>query len=501
MDEFLIKELEFDLTSSDLGTRRHALISLSNMSRTPLIFSIFKRVMTEDEHPEIQYLARKFFNEWRPAFEAQEPTEQPQVFTKGEIDAGQVKQSFVSQNRQIKLEVAKQIIERQDKRALPLVVDALEKEKDPFVISALVKAVGAVGDANQITLMQGFLKHEDSRVRANTVEGLDMIGDDLCFPILVPMLQDPDNRVKGNTIKALMGFDEGAAKDLIVKLSKSTKEGRRASACFCLHLADADWVEEILLEMVKKEETLDLLKTECEMLAEHGSIESVGWLAMSLETAGREKGLCYKFALDALTQKYALEPSRVQELSKQARKAIEPTSPPKNVDFEQSRWDMDAIKDILPKKGKRRGRRLRDKKKRDGGEKAPAVSASAGGFQWPEGSRYLIPAGIGVLIVVIVGISALFGPGRGSTKPTEQPVVAGKKVSLTCRVRFIDRRKSTMTLAHGHRYYLGKFPKGTDLSHIKVRDIVTIKGTQTTQRHFDAVVVNCTSVEKAKASQ
>ena len=82
------------------------------------------------------------------------------------------------------------------------------------------------------------------------------------------MLQDPDNRVKGNTIKALMGYDEGAAKDLIVKLSKSTKEGRRASACFCLHVAEAEWVEEILLDMVKKEDSIDLLKTECELMAE-----------------------------------------------------------------------------------------------------------------------------------------------------------------------------------------------------------------------------------------
>ena len=498
MDEFLIKELEFDLTSSDLGTRRHALISLSNMSRTALIFGIFKRVMTEDQHPEIQYLARRFFNEWRPSFEAAEAAQEtPQVFTKGELNAGQVKQSFVQKNRQIKLEVAKQIIERQDKRALPLVVDALEKEKDPFVISALVKAVGAVGDANQITLLQTFLKHEDSRVRANTVEGLDMIGDDLCFPILVPMLQDPDNRVKGNTIKALMGYDEGAAKDLIVKLAKSTKEGRRASACFCLHVAEAEWVEEILLDMIKKEESTDLLKTECELMAEHGSIESVGTLANLLETAGREKGLCFKFALDALCQKYALEPSRVQELKQAAKPKPAPKEEEKKIDFEQSRWDMDAIKDILPKKPKRRGKRLRDKKKGDKG--TAAAAAATAGFQWPEGSRYLIPAGIGVLIMVIVGMAALFSDGRGSTsKPTEKPVVAGKKVTLTCRVRFIDRRKSTMTLAHGHRYYLAKFPKDTDLSHVKVRDVVTIKGTQTSQRHFDAVVINCTSVEKVK---
>ena len=110
------------------------------------------------------------------------------------------------------------------------------------------------------------------------------------------------------------------------------------------------------------------------------------------------------------------------------------------------------------KKPKRRGKRLRDKKVGgDGAKPAAAAAASGSGLQWPEGARYLVPAGIGVLIMVIVGISALLSDGRGgSTQPAEQPVVAGKKVTLTCRVRFIDRRKSTMTLAHGPPLLLGQ---------------------------------------------
>jgi len=534
MDEFLIKELEFDLKSPDLGTRRHALISMSNMSRSEPIFEIFRRVMTDDKHPEIQYLARKFFNEWRPTFE-QQPVEQPQVFTRSDvIDEGQVRQSFISKNRQIKLEVAKQIIERRDKRALPMVVDALQKEDDPFVISALVKAVGAVGDTAQITVLQTYLKHEDSRVRANTVEGLDMIGDDLVFPILVPMLQDPDNRVKGNTIKALLGYDEDAARELIVKLARSTKEGRRASACFCLQVAEMPWVEEILLGMIQREESVDLLKTQCELLAEVGSETSVGPLAVRLETAGRDKGRCYKFALDALCKRLEIDEAKVEDLKRQAREPATTDSgggtsetsyelqkvqlpggagageAEKKVDFEQSRWDMDAIKDILPKTPKRSGaRRLgaggkarggKDGAGKTAGDKGGAGEAKPGllAFKLPEGASYLVPAGVGVILIFFAVMAWSFsGSGGGDAGPVRPTVQPGASVTLTCRVRFIDRKKSTMTLAHGHRYYLGRFPKEVDLSQVKVRDVVKVTGVQTTERHFDAVVLDCTTVEPA----
>ena len=508
MDEFLIKELEFDLRSSDLGTRRHALISLSNMSRSPHIFKLFKRAMSEDAHPEIQYLARKFYNEWRPFFEKQEePVEAPNVFTGDEFNSKEVKQSFLSKNPRLKLQVIKQLIEKKDERALPLVEEALQKEKEPFVISSLVKAVGAIGDSSHITLLQGFLKHDDSRVRANTVEGLEMIGDDLCFPILVPMLQDPDNRVKANTIKALMRYDEEGAKDLILKLAKSSKEGRRASACFCLHVAEVEWVEEVLMGMIKCEDSIDLLKKECELLGAHGSIDSVGWLANKLEFSSREEGLCYKYALNTLSKKFSLDEQRIAELKESAKGEAAPDVPPtksekqeQSIDYDQSSWDMDAIKDILPKKKKKgvspgpsKAKPLKEKVKK---KSSPAVAAaSSKSSAMSDGMKYLIPAGVSLLLIIIVSISYMISGGE-KVKPKPEKVIAGKEVNLICRVRFVRRKEKTLTLAHGSRTYFARCDEKTDLSGINVRDVVEVSGVLTDERHYGAVVMDCKSIAR-----
>lgn len=528
IDDYLVSELEFDLSSSDLGTRRHALVTLSNQTRSRRIFEIFQKAMTSDPHPELQYLARRFYNEWRSSFEEKPEEAVPDVFADGDLDEQAARQSFVGKSRKLKLDVAKQIAERRDKRALPVVLQALAKEDDPFVQASLVKALGAVGDASHITALQGYLKSPDSRVRANTVEALEMIGDDLIFPVLVPMLQDPDNRVKGNTIKALMSYDEEAARDLIRMLARSSKEGRRDSACHCLSVASAPWVEEIVLEMLRREPSDELQKKECELLAEKGGEAAAGYLVTTLPTLGSVKGRLFKFAIEGIAKRLGFDTARLDELAaawqaQGASPALEVTtesgaeaapappaapaggSPPAEArsDLDTSRWDMEAISEALPKLRSAMPRvpgtslPPAGRPSRRGTAPEPKAGSPAAAAASRERASWLLPAVAGVVLLSVGLVASLVGKGSGggSTATATPTVRAGQPVELTCRVRFVDSRKSTMTLASGQVYYLARFAAGTDLSAVKVGDMVKVTGTQSDEKNFDAAIVDATGFE------
>jgi len=521
IDDYLIEELEFDLASSDLDVQRHALISLSRLPRTKQVFEVFKRVMTQEGNPEIQYLARRFYNEWRENFEEKPVEVKADVYLSGEIDEAEVRNSFVGKNPRLKIDICQQITEKGDKKALPLIVDALDNEQDPFVIATLVKGVGTLGDACHITVLQTYLKHADSRVRANTVEALELIGDDLIFPVLVPMLQDPDNRVKGNTIKALLNYDEEGARDLIWKLARSSRESRRDSACYCVRVSKRPWGEDILLEMLQREDVLDLLKKECDMLAEFGTEKIIGPLSVQLMRSPSENARLLRFAIKGVQERLGLSEDKVNLLKAAHIKeqdvltqsgAHEPMpapgaaakgKPASEVE-DTSRWDMDVVADMLPKlkskvpmKGALSSPTTRKFKTRQGGERRQ--SGKTPGQALKEQAAWLVPAVLGGVLLVttfVLLISSVLPGAKDAISPTRRSQPAGANLNIECLVRFVDKRKASLTVASGDKYYLARFPKGTEFKGIKGGTMVRLTGRMTDEKHFDAKIIECTSVEK-----
>ncbi|MDD2717357.1 MAG: HEAT repeat domain-containing protein [Candidatus Wallbacteria bacterium] len=123
-----------------------------------------------------------------------------------------------------------------DKKVLPVLVKNLEKEKHPFVVATLVKAIGAYSDERLIPLLQQYLKHKDNRVRANTIEGLEAIGSQKVVPAVLKCLDDTDNRVKANAIKCLNHFGASEVKNALETMINSGNEESLNSAIFALRV-------------------------------------------------------------------------------------------------------------------------------------------------------------------------------------------------------------------------------------------------------------------------
>jgi HEAT repeat protein len=326
-NDALLAGLEQKLSSDDETVRRQALSELCNVAPCERSFAILGRVMSIDSSQELQFIARKAYTKIQAKLEALkterlraangqcEAVPDPDNLRVSQVDSVNVEGVLRGTDRDKRLRYIAAITAKEDVNSLPLLLSVLGDEKsDTFVISALVKAIGALGDADNIPDLQPYLKHPDSRVRSNAIEGLELIADDLIFPILVPMLQDPDNRVKGTTIKVLMNFNEAAARNLIVKLAASSGEANRASACYCLGVDNTPWSEKCLLKMIERESSVAILKIEVLVIMRVGTLISVGWFALQLQKAPDGRTSLYRNCLNSLIERHSLDMAQVTEL-------------------------------------------------------------------------------------------------------------------------------------------------------------------------------------------
>ncbi|MDD2715769.1 MAG: HEAT repeat domain-containing protein [Candidatus Wallbacteria bacterium] len=143
-----------------------------------------------------------------------------------------------------------------DRRALSHLHELCHKpELHPFVKSALVKALGRLGDQDEIPILQGMLNSGDNRLKANTIEALEFIGDKKIIPLILPFLHDPDDRVRAYAAKALwkLGDDSmlGSFKDLL----KVPQTEIRESVVFALGEALDPRVIPLLAEQLDCQDT------------------------------------------------------------------------------------------------------------------------------------------------------------------------------------------------------------------------------------------------------
>ena len=334
INNLLINGLENTLLHGDAQERRRALVKLSRQPRCTRVIRIFKTVMLNDEDSELQYAARRLFNDWQPDLKASVPELGP-IFIEGSFDEEEAKTIFDSGRQWDKLELIKKLLEEGDEEALPFIATALEAEEDRFVIASLVKALGSLGDETTIRSIQPYLKHEDSRVRANAVEALEMIGDEVIWPVLVPLLEDEDHRVRGNVAKTLYGFDGDEAQKLVNQLGESDREGRRDSALYFLKTVKPPWAEDLLFKIIPGEQAVDLLKKECLLLAMLGTERSVSYLGRELEKAEGFRQELFERALQELRANLELSDERFFELKVDRKDLPPPLAGDVPLDFEE----------------------------------------------------------------------------------------------------------------------------------------------------------------------
>ena len=563
--------LEQSLSSGDEAVRKEAVSQLIKMPPSEKSFALLGRIMSSDPSPEITFMARKGYDDIRTRLESLRASKDTSSESEGGSNCEHVLRHG---DRTSRLNMITLIAKKADPRFLPVLLTTLAEEKtDVFVISALVKVIGALGSASEIGILQQYLRHEDSRVRSNAVEGLELISDEHVFMVLVPMLQDPDNRVKGTTIKALLRFNEAAARKLILKLAAATSEAMRASACYCLGIDNTPWAEHILLKMIERESSVPILKIESQVIIRVGTLISVGWFALQLQKAGDTKTQLYRTCLNSIVERLRIDQAFVTELrdlaaagtfvsSQDELQALKHSSngvrKPSDVhvpfdgsnsnqggstevvassvqenisempvvdelsnsfeeDFgvsadlpepskETDNWDEPSIERIVsgtnPQLSARKKPELIPHGLGDGSrlKKKPVkedVSLWKALFNFKEGAGYLLPALILVILFGGVGVAYMV-QGRQSNGETKVIRNVGDSISILCRVRFVDKKKNNVTLCRGNEYFHGRFQSDVDLSSIKVNSLVKVNGVVNGEKHLNAMVLECTSIETVK---
>lgn len=160
------------------------------------------------------------------------------------------------------------------KDALPLLLERLEVEDHPFVISKLTKVAGFLGGRVALQQLVPFLDHEDARVRANTVEGMVDIPGDEKYRYLVPLIEDPSPRVQGNVAVALQGIGAEEFASLVSRMVRSPEAGTRRSALYVLGQLPPSATFAHLCDLTRDDEP-DLRRAAVAALAELGTLPAV----------------------------------------------------------------------------------------------------------------------------------------------------------------------------------------------------------------------------------
>jgi HEAT repeat protein len=204
--------------------------------------------------PATRYFAKKTIKKLKDSIQKVEPelafTPAVQQGSSFEV----LKVLLASSNSENRQRALKALAVGFNMEALPVLVEMLKSEKDPFVIASIVKLVGKYGGPENIESLSVFLNHEDPRVRANTIEGLELAGTDKIIAYIVPFINDVDNRIRANAVKALSKFKSDEMLEVLGSMIRSDQLWMRDSAIFALQQVASEQAVELLCGAVMDSE-------------------------------------------------------------------------------------------------------------------------------------------------------------------------------------------------------------------------------------------------------
>lgn len=261
LDGYLLRELEGDLASERSADRSVAIQVLARLGRGLAVLDRLKVILDTDPDPALQLAARQ-------AFQALQQSTRPQlredlaIETAGQpgtLDLESLERALASESPNRRLEATLRVIELQDRRALPLLLDRLDRESDRWVLATLVKGIGGMGAAVHLPRVQRFLNvPDDPRLVANTIEAICALDPDVGFTLITPLLQSGDSRVQANAVFALYHHEKQAALQTLGRMTSSTQKSVRLAAIHCLiRLGDED-CQRLLVRVLIVEEDADI---------------------------------------------------------------------------------------------------------------------------------------------------------------------------------------------------------------------------------------------------
>lgn len=221
----LLPELVARLSSDDAEARRAAVVELARRNDPDLLQHLAP--LTSDPDASVRYYAKKAVASLAGARRDAAIPAAPPV-------------AAMSDRARARIESIGKLVDSLAREELPVLKAQLAVEEDRYVRATLVKAVGALGAAEDASAVLPFLKDPDARVVANAVEALDMLGDGAARAAMLDLLAHPDTRVRGTLAQALWNY---SGKDLVGAtllldrlrgMAESEKPWDRESAVFVL---------------------------------------------------------------------------------------------------------------------------------------------------------------------------------------------------------------------------------------------------------------------------
>jgi HEAT repeat protein len=186
--------------------RQCAIVELVKLNSVNVI-PVLRKVSSTDESIKIRYYAKKGLQFLKARLHNNILNDNFEVKNQSEKNILiKIRDTFRDKDVEDRISLIQSIIRYDRKDLLPEIVNLIKKEKDTFVISKLIIAIGILGNNNYIGTIEKYLKAEDFRIRANAIEALGYIGGSEILPLLLSCLEDSDNRVKANAVKELKKF-------------------------------------------------------------------------------------------------------------------------------------------------------------------------------------------------------------------------------------------------------------------------------------------------------
>ncbi|PKK90153.1 MAG: hypothetical protein CVV64_10515 [Candidatus Wallbacteria bacterium HGW-Wallbacteria-1] len=152
----------------------------------------------------MDYFAAKSLEKLKTRLEVREKVEMADI---GDVVRPRLFELLKSEDHQERVKGARLFMETGTQSDLPRLVDFLTSEEHEYVIATLVKAIGALADdESYMDVLIKYLKHENSRVRANTIEALGFFETERVFREIAPFITERNNRVKANVAKILWRY-------------------------------------------------------------------------------------------------------------------------------------------------------------------------------------------------------------------------------------------------------------------------------------------------------
>lgn len=246
------------LASSEAGEKQEGIVLVARGKHVEFIDELVT-IAGSDNDERTRYLARK-------AVEKLKETESQGVNLSAEFSDVKCDKLLISKNPKVRFEgLKKALLEKTDESHKAL-LEAIGREKLPQLLSSMLIALGHFKDSADVSLLAGYLRHADSRIRANSVDGLAFIGTEEALRAIISMMPDEDNRVRGNVLKALQQLGGNALFSMLKRMSQDERPWMRESAIYAFSRIKSPQSLMALGNVAQNDAELRLRKTAIEAL-------------------------------------------------------------------------------------------------------------------------------------------------------------------------------------------------------------------------------------------